>query len=423
MLLVKELEINTKPLSRRAMIAIPLGILIGGAAIGIILTKLKTPPPRVPREAVATFVEVVTVHSKSEREVISGFGTVQPHRQVMLRPEVSGLVIEQHPDLIEGGVIERGNVLVQIDPREYDLAVEQQRASLISAQSALALEQGRQVVAKQEWEYLAPSLETDPASKSLALREPYLAETKAALLAAESNLKRAELDLERTSIRAPFNALVRARDIEVGQHVDTQTVAATLVDVDSFDVLVSVPTQFLGSIALPKGDGTQGAHAQVTQKLGNGNSVTYEGRVIRLLGDVDPNGRMARVLVSIADPMGRRSAQVDVPTRPAPLLLSSYVRVDIEGEMLGDVFSIPRRSLREGNRVWVKNAQGQLEIREVDVLSHRDGIVLVRGELANGEDVITSVLPVALPGMQLRTTHVNTRERKLARADQDGDQG
>jgi len=400
---VKELKLRTNPLGKRAMIAIPLAILAFGATVALLLMALRTPPPRSPRASEATFVEVVIVHPSSDQRQISVFGTVQAHREVMLQPEVSGLAVAQHVDLIEGGVIAEGEVVLQIDPREYRLGVEQQRASLISAESALKLEQGRQVVAKQEWELLAPDIEVTPASKSLALREPYLEETRAAVLAARSNLERAELDLERTAIRAPFNALVLSEDVEVGQHLTSQKVVATLVDIDRFDVLVSVPAQFLPHVRLPRADGTSGARARVVQSLGNGDAALFEGRVTRLLGDVDPHGRMARVLIAVSDPMGLQTQAGAEPQR-TPLLLGAYVRTEIEGEVVHDVYALPHRCLREGNHVWIMNGEQRLEIRSVEIISDREGFVLVRGELSDGDRVVTSALPVALPGMELRST-------------------
>ncbi len=380
----------------------PWLILLTGFVAASVMISAKSEPPREDRRSESTYVEVVTVRAEEHQSVITAFGTVQAHREFAPRPEVSGLVVDMHNNLIEGGIVGEGELIVQIDPRNYRLAVEKMQAACIAAETALKVEKGRQVVAKQEWALLSDSLQQEPATAALALRMPHLEEREAALFGARSDLARAELDLERTSIHAPFNVLLLSTRVEVGQYVDSQAELATLVSVDSFDILVSVPASLISTIRLPADDGSGGASVRVVQDGGNGEWNWREGRIVRLLGDVDPKGRMARVLVRVEDPLGRGSPRDGKASEIAPLLLGSYVRVEIAGELLPEVFSLPSNSIREGGHVWIRNRRNLLEIREVELVEERHDTVLVRGAVEDGDDVITSVLSSPVPNMALR---------------------
>ena len=144
-----------------------------------------------------------------------------------------------------------------------------------------------------------------------------------------------------------------------------------------------------------EGSAEPGSVVRIRRDLGTAQAAQWTGRVDRLLGDVTENGRMARLLVLVPDPLGHAPGD-------AQLLLGEYVRVEIMGPRLNDALSLPRRALREGDRVWVHNAENRLEVRHVDVTLGRDDTVIVRRGVAAGERVIVSPLPAALPGMVLQ---------------------
>src|SRR5690606_15586491 len=169
-----------------------------------------------------------------------------------------------------------------------------------------------------------------------------LKRAEALIRRAESQIAIAQLNLERTSIVAPFNAMVLDESVETGQLVEPGTVVATLVGTDEFWVQASVPTDQLHHIRLPR-DGEPGAQASVFLELGEGRQVEHRGRVLRLLSDLEPSGRMARVLISIPDPLGLETTE-----RSTPLLLGSYVRVEIDAGSLDGVLAIDRAALRKG---------------------------------------------------------------------------
>ena len=388
--------------TKAALLRVGLPLLILGlAVVGAQLLILSRPPvPKADRTLKPTLVEVLTARMQDERAVITAYGTVQAHRRLILQPEVGGRVVQLNPELVIGGILEKDEALLRIDPRDYQFAVDEQRASLAEAEFDLKVELGNQAVAKREWNLLKPSSgEISALSQQLALRRPHLKEKYVALQAAKSRFRKAQLDLQRTIVRTPFHALVLQESVEKGQLVNAQSSVATLVDVDEFRVQVSVPIHQLEWITFPGSGRSQGARVRVIREIGNDEPVGRRGTVVELLGDVTENGRMAQVLVAIQDPL-----ELDKPENGRrPLLLGEYVRVDIEGPVLRDVIVLPRPTIREGSRVWVKNAENQLEVRQVDVVLSRKDTVLISRGLQDGDQVITSQLTAAIPGLLLQT--------------------
>ena len=343
----------------------------------------------------------MTVRAHDDLAVIPAYGTVRAHRRLTVFPRVEGYVTAQHENLISGGMVRTGDTLIDVDARDYELAVETERGNLARAEFELRVEEGSQVVAEREWALLEPSIETSDMGRRLALREPHLIEKRAAVAAARSRLAQAELNLERTRVRAPCNALVLDEDVEPGQLVNARSPVATLVCTDVFRVEVSLALDRLHWVTFPADaesagedgpEARQGSAVRIRRDLGATQAAQWTGRVDRLLGDVTENGRMARLLVLVPDPLGHAPGD-------AQLLLGEYVRVEIMGPRLEDALSLPRRALREGDRVWVHNADDRLEVRRVDVVLRRDDTVIVRRGVAAGERVIVSPLPAALPGL------------------------
>ena len=382
---------------------LPLLILALGAVIFVVLLKTKPQAQQLDRPVAGILVEAQVAQSARHQSRVPAQGTVIPAQQVSLSTEVGGRVIWQSESLVPGGTFLAGQALFILDRRDYEIAVQQEQAKASKAQLELELEQGRKVVAEREWKLLNKNrrLKSDgpsAASSALALREPQLATATIAVEAAQSGLRRAQLNLERSTVRAPFNAFVREEKVDLGQVIHPQMTLGSLVGSDTFWVQVSLPLEWVASIQLPEG-GQAGARATVWQEMG-AQRVIRQGRVIQLLGEVDPNGRMARLLIEIDDPLGLQDPEQQ--ERSLPLLLGSFVYVDIEGHAYDEAIEIPRIALREGNRVYVVNSRQELEIRSVEVAWRREHSVLVRSGLAAGDRVITSRIGTPIPGMALR---------------------
>mgnify|MGYP005608846153 FL=1 len=209
-------------------------------------------------------------------------------------------------------------------------------------------------------------------------------------------------------LRAPFNGFVKIEAVDVGQLVTPQMPLATLVGSDRFWVQVSVPVDRLTAVDVPgmNADEGKGAVAVIAQDVG-GQRIERTGRVLRLLGDLDPVGRMARLRVEIDDPLGLaappKPGSKQTSARPGlPLLLGAFVEVAIEARELGEVIELPRLALRDGSGVYVYGPDGRLIVRDVKIAWRTEKTVLIREGVTAGEEVIVSRLPSAVPGMLLR---------------------
>lgn len=375
-------------------------LLAVGAAVGLYKTS-PTTKKAVPKRPVP-LVQTAEVNPGREKVFVEAFGTVIPAEKITLQSEVEGRIISQHPELVPGGFISRDDIAIQIDPAEYELRVREYRAELEEAMFELDLEQGKQVIAEREWKLMEKELDAREEGKSLALREPHLRLVRAKVDKAKSRLAAAELELKRTTVRAPFNALVLEEFIDRGQLVSRQTPLATLAGTDQFWVRVSIPVAVLNRISLPVETGQTGAAAQITFEPVNGTTIVRSGHVLRIMGDLDPEGRMARVLIVINDPLnlhaGDRAHQGE-----GRVLLGSYVKVRIDAGFFDSVYSIPRQALREGDVIWVQDSESQLQVRPVHVVWRRQNEVLVNSDLKQGDKLILSRLQAPLPGMTVKS--------------------
>jgi len=181
----------------------------------------------------------------------------------------------------------------------------------------------------------------------LLLRRPQLEMAKAAVSAAEAALEKAQLDLERTVVLSPFNAMVQSKNVDLGSQVSTGTMLASLVGTDEYWVEVSVPVDELKWIDIPGYNAKSGSPVRVYYESAWGKDMFRTGTVERLMTDLEPQGRMARLLITVKDPLQLQSN----PEKRHPLILGSYVRVEINGVEVPGIAKIPRAAIREGKQV------------------------------------------------------------------------
>jgi RND family efflux transporter MFP subunit len=384
-------KLGTVQLVFRAIVA--LFVLGVGMVIMNVLVSSGPKAAKKPSAEIAPMVELATVSPATQQVDVVASGTVVPARSVVIAAEVGGRVTWINPDLEPGGRFAAGKALLKVDVRDYQLAVEQQSAQVTMAKTNLEVERSRRRVAEKEWEAFG---EKAPEG-SVAIRDPQIKAAEGAVSAAESGLRRTKLAVSKTGLKTPFAAMVLQRQVDLGQLVGPGTPLATLVGTDQFWVQVSIPVDRLGWIAIPGVAGVaegKGAAAVVEQRLGD-QVVKRNGRVVRLAGDVDPIGRMAKVLVEIDDPLGLEAKEAGMP-----LLLNSYVDVIIEGKAVDQVSEVPRIAMRGDQELWVMQ-DGKLDVVTVEVVWRKRSTVLVRG-LAAGAQVITSPVPAAVDGMAVR---------------------
>lgn len=377
-----------------ALICLALLALAIGGAVAFVKTAPKAEKKRPPKTA--PLVETQALDRVDETVVLHLTGTVVPAKEILLRARVGGEIVSLADGFIDGGLLKKDAEILKIDPTDYELALAAAESKLATARFNHKMELGRHDVAQCEWEQLKSADATEQ-EKELALRTPHLAASEAALKAAEAAVEKTRLDLSRTQIRAPFNAVVLSRSVNVGSQTSPSGQLARLAGTDAYWVKVSIPVDRLPWLDIP------GSAVKVRSTSG----AVREGRVIRLLGDIEAKGRMARILVEVKDPLGLEPDNKD----KKPLLLGEYVRTEIKGQTLKGIHNIPRNALREGDLVWIAR-DGKLEIRKAEVVWRGARNVLIR--TANGDAqgrLIVSDLTAPIPGMDI-STEKNKKEKQ-----------
>lgn len=377
-------------------LAVPVLVLAASIAGASYLMATAPETARVPEERQAPVVETLPLEPTGIERVVEAYGTVMPAQEIELSAEIAGRVLEIHPALEPGGIVGEGELVVRLDPQEYEYALAREEAALAEVVAALEVERGRQLVAQREWESFGQDLPESEMGRNLMLRQPQLQQAEARVASARSAVDRAKLDLARTEIRAPFDALVLQERVDVGQHVSPNQVIASLVGTDAFWVQASVPTRALTAVLDAAESDSEGV--RVYSEIRTRGQESHAGRLVRHLGQVDPEGRMAQVLVAVEDPLALEAG----PVKRAPLPLNSYVRVEIDAGILPGVVPVPRAGLRENNQVWIADRDNRLQVRKAEIVWRQDEVVAVRNTFEPGDRLIVSPLDQALPGMEVR---------------------
>ncbi|MEX0928119.1 MAG: efflux RND transporter periplasmic adaptor subunit [Balneolales bacterium] len=370
-------------------------LLAGGAVIVLIFSTEPTASRSGATKDTAMLVDVITVHRGVFQPTIEAIGTVQPSQDINLSPRVSGEILELSENFTPGGYVRQGEMLLQIDPADYRNSLQQRRSELRLAEADLALEMGRQNVARQDYELLEGALTNG--NRSLVLREPQLNTARAMVESAESAVRQAELDLQRATVKAPFDAYIISRNANVGSQVDPGYDLGRLVGLENYWVAATVPQSRLRWITIPDGQGDRGAEVRIRNRTAWEEGEYRQGYLYRLIGALDERTRMARILVNVPDPHGYKAENRGRP----PLMIGSFVEAIILGEELDDVIRLNRDYVRQNDTVWVMD-DGALSIRQVAVMLQDAQYVYIRDGLNDGDRVVITNLTTVTDGSPLR---------------------
>ncbi|MFC1549642.1 efflux RND transporter periplasmic adaptor subunit, partial [Nitrospirota bacterium] len=343
---------------KNSLIAIALLLIAGLLAFGLKALKPKVKKGRArPSTPIVSTIELSpTTHSIH----IKANGTVIPARQIELLAQVEGMAVYVTPELIPGGLIKKGTVLLRIDPTDYDLEIRNKKAQVADAKLNLELEKARQGIAFKEWESLSEGSSME-GNRPLALRGPHLEKALASLDAAESSLEVALVAQKRTIVKSPFNALVLEQNVTKGQLISRQKPVATLVDTDEFWIEASVPLDKLKWISFPTNKQKRATQAEVSLNLGGKSKTIRKAEAYRLYGQLDPKGRMAKVLFRLPDPLCLNKCDNGLNGN-ARLLMGSFVDIQIDAGAIDNAFSIPRSAMRDNNTVWILDSNNCLVV-------------------------------------------------------------
>lgn len=373
-------------------------IIILAVLAGIALLVFMNPPEadrHAPADGPQMTVNVMALARTSYQVKLESYGTVQPRTQSMLIAQVSGEITVLNDSLREGGFFEKGDELLSIDRRDYLADVKIAQASLMNAKQSLAEQKARSVQALEDWNRLGNKGE----ASDLVLRKPQLLAAESQVISAESSLDKAKLELERTSIVAPYAGRVMRKMVDVGQVVNNNTQLAEVYAVDFVEIRLPLRNRDLAFIDLPEDyrfenqEDTIGPQVTIFSELSGGTA--WQGRVVRTESAIDDNARQLHVVAQIDDPFG------DHAHGRIPLKIGQYVTAELAGRLLQDALIIPNRAIYQGSYVYIV-IDDVLQRREINIAWQNQKEAIISGGLEEGEMLVLTSLGQVSSGVRVR---------------------
>jgi RND family efflux transporter MFP subunit len=377
-------------------------ILVLVVSIGIVQGLSAAKPEPEKKEETQRLVSLYVDEVKSDTVTISvqTQGEVRPKTEIDLIPQVSGRIVGISGSFAEGAEFAPGETLIKIDDTNYKLAVVRAKARVAEAEVALQRELANAKIKKDHW--LDKQNQGEPTP--YALNKPQVLEAEAKLASAESDLQEAQLNVARTEINVPFLGRVREKSVGIGQYVTAGSHLGRVFSTDTVEIRLPLTDSQLAELNLPMGFMADAFNAPVVQfsaHVGN-REHTWIGRIVRTHASVDQQTRLIYAIAEVEDPYGLGA------DNGAPIAVGMFVHADIAGVNSQLALVLPRLALRNANKVYVINDENRLEIRTVEVLSTSEDFVLVSNGVAVGDKVVTSTIPAAVDGMEVRAI---TREQ------------
>jgi RND family efflux transporter MFP subunit len=380
-------------MSKIIRVLLPLAIL---AICGWYCWHLIATKPEL--KAMETKPVLVTVEGMTLKKTrypvrVASQGAVQPRTRSTLVPEVAGMVVEVSPSFRPGGFFEKGEVLIKLDPVDYETAVVVAQAAVALAKVTLAEEAARSEQALENWKALGRTGEPG----SLVSRAPQVARAKADLAAAEARVVKAQRDAERTIIRAPYAGQVLEQAVDVGQYVSPGTTLGRIFATDFVEVRLPLPERESRFVRLPERyrDSSEAVLPTKVELITHaaGKPVTWEGRLVRVESALDEQTRQTTAVAQIDNPFARRKDGAP------PLKIGQFIEAQVEGDPLDDVFVIPRSAVRAGDEIILITAQNTLKRMFVQPLVGTEKHLVVAADQAKGlkEGDVLCLTPIPFP--------------------------
>jgi RND family efflux transporter MFP subunit len=381
--------------SRKRQFLLSLALLAGSVAITAVLYLTRPATEITEPEYKPVTVDVAEVVKQNLRIPVQAQGTVSPLQETAILSEVSGRIVEVSESFHVGGFVSAGDVLLRIDPRDYQTNMLRAQAALESAESNLAQETGRAEVAMREWQKLPKGSQRSEDAKNLYLRKPQLEQAEAQLLAAQADLNTARDNLDRTAIKAPYDALISSKHSDLGKFVTPGSPLADLFAVDYAEIRLPIPQNKLAYLELP-GLGEQGPESNIDLYTDvSGEVKHWRARLHRTEGVFDERSRALYMVARIEDPYGIHSGT-------EPLRIGTFVNANIQGRELQDIVPLPRYVLRAGNNVWVVDSSMRLRNRRVTLLRTGGDEIYVSAGLDDGDLVSLTTLDSSFDSSEVR---------------------
>lgn len=338
------------------------------------------------KEVRPVYVDVKKFEKQSADIVVEAMGEIVPSKEINLSSRVLGQIIKVSKNFYPGGLVKKGELIALIDPGDYEVELEKAKASLKKAKAELELEIGQQKSARKELEYYEKSGMEPLDDKSLALRKPQLESARAELESAAAQVKKAELNLSRTKITAPFDAIIVSTAVNIGSNVSAQENICVLYGISKYRVNAFVPSDRLNYLY------SKGGKIETKVKSQTSNAVRT-GVFKSVTGKIAKDSRMAEVIIEIDDPLGLKNGKPSI-------IAGDYAAVSIKADNMDNVMVVPREYVHNNEYLWLYK-DGFLEIRKVNIFWKDSKNIILKEGLENGEQIITSSISIPFEKMPL----------------------
>jgi RND family efflux transporter MFP subunit len=371
----------------KKQIILPLAILAVGIAALAGFSAMKKPPEEKLDVNDTPIVTIKNVTLAPMTLKVDSYGMVTAKYETQLIAQVTGEIVELSDTFQRGNFVKKNQLLARIDPNDYQAALIDAQASMASARAALEKEVAQGKVAEREWKQI-----TDSSPTELSLRKPQLAQELARVKAAQAAVLRAERNLERTEIRAPYDAMIDNRNIGLGTFVSAGKQVGHLLATDIAEIRLPVADNELAFLI------NQGINAQVNlQGVYAGKTRQWQAIIKRSEGVVDSKSRMAYLVAEIIDPYQLKATST---VNTVPLRFGSYINAQIIGNQLAQATTLPHYLVID-NKVAILDKQERLQYVAIDIIRQQGSDVIVVNGLDDGDRLITSALDYPIEGMKL----------------------
>ena len=406
-------------------------VLLISVSVAVVLVRMRPRAEKQEQPSEGRLVTVVSTRSQTLPMLIEAYGTISPRESLKLVAEVRGQVVAMHPAFIEGGFIPSGEVLLSIDPRDYELGVRQAKVGIRQAvaehdrleQEILNLKASLQlanadvelaraevnrlkqlavrdmtsqsVLDKADRQYLNSRERLQSLENQLAITGPDRVRLQSQIEMATVVMQQASLELERCQIEVPFHAWVTQKAVEIGQHLAIGQPVGQIYRAGAFDIEVKIP---VGDLAWLPDDVDSGVGLPAMVVFAESNPPKqWLGRLARVKAALDPTTRTLPVVIEVDEPSPGRPTRLSADR----LKPGMFVTINIQGRQVTNIHRLPRHLIRDGDTVFIA-VEDQLSIRKVTILRRFKESVLISDGLSDGDLVIASPLSGAVSGMRIR---------------------
>jgi len=343
---------------------------------------------------VPPLVETIKVENQDVQILVKSQGEVIPRTEINLTSEVSGKIIWVSENFSEGATFIKGDTLIKLDSRDYELGLILAESNLSQSRVALEREKAESNIAKQEWDKVSSGEASD-----LALRKPQLDQANAFFAASKAAYEQAKRNLNRTSILAPFDGRVRKKNTDVGAIISPGISLGMIYATDYVEVRLPITNSDLSFLDIPL-DGTliqvsNQPKVKLFSKIGN-KTYEWNGTIIRSEAEIDPLSRMLSIVARVSDPY-------NISRNEIPIKVGLYVNANIFGKKFKNVYVLPRHVISDNNYIWTTNTEGILSQKQVDVFRTENDNAYIKSGLNSNDEILITKLGFIINGMQIRT--------------------